>query len=185
MKELEKRGYREFIRRLEGGVRYCRVMTEEDRADSAIGRGWKGTFKAETRKEAEDGLRKRSYDWEWIKAKSSDGVEEEDEWLLKEITPVLDAIRVNANGEKVFFNQIVAAWNGWRDKYNSPKDCVRFADGTPLDEDVMKVASDLLDECSVAFRWEKGDILLIDNTSVMHARRSFKGKRKVLASLAK
>ena len=35
----------------------------------------------------------------------------------------------------------------------------------------------------MAFKWEKGDVILIDNRTVMHSRRPFEGKRKILASL--
>ena len=32
--------------------------------------------------------------------------------------------------------------------------------------------------------WQVGDVVLIDNTAVMHARKPFVGERKVVASLA-
>jgi alpha-ketoglutarate-dependent taurine dioxygenase len=38
-------------------------------------------------------------------------------------------------------------------------------------------------EC-VAFRWQKGDLLVIDNALVMHSRRPFTGPRRILASIA-
>lgn len=177
VKELEKRGYEEFLKKLENGVRYYRVMTGYDRSDSAIGRGWKATLNVENRRDAEKVLKGRGYDWEWI----GDG----EDAMLKEITPLLDAIRVNKNGEKVFFNQLVAAWTGWRDEFNTPENCVRYADCSPLDQKAMEAARDIMEDCCVDFPWHTGDILYIDNTSAMHARRSFQGERRILASLAK
>lgn len=49
----------------------------------------------------------------------------------------------------------------------------------------MKIesASNIADEITFDINWEKGDILLIDNYVSMHGRRTFKGERKVLASL--
>ena len=35
----------------------------------------------------------------------------------------------------------------------------------------------------MAFKWEKGDVILIDNRTVMHSRRPFEGPRRILASL--
>lgn len=35
----------------------------------------------------------------------------------------------------------------------------------------------------MALKWAKGDVILIDNRTVMHSRRPFDGKRKILASL--
>ena len=32
--------------------------------------------------------------------------------------------------------------------------------------------------------WKKGDVLLIDNRLVLHARRSFSGPRRILASIS-
>ncbi|KAE8655481.1 Clavaminate synthase-like protein [Hibiscus syriacus] len=47
--------------------------------------------------------------------------------------------------------------------------------------DYLKI---LEDECA-AFPWKKGDVLLIDNWAVLHARRPFDPPRRVLASLCK
>ncbi len=36
---------------------------------------------------------------------------------------------------------------------------------------------------AVNIEWKKGDVALLDNRLVMHARRAFEGPRKVFASL--
>jgi len=36
---------------------------------------------------------------------------------------------------------------------------------------------------TVVFRWETGDVLLLDNMLVAHGRRPFKGDRKIVAAL--
>jgi len=75
----------EFVAKLEQhGVIYNRSMTAHDRPDSPLGRGWKSTFSATTKEEAEDKLRKKNYSWEWS---------END--VLREITPILPAVRVD------------------------------------------------------------------------------------------
>jgi alpha-ketoglutarate-dependent taurine dioxygenase len=35
----------------------------------------------------------------------------------------------------------------------------------------------------VVFRWQKGDIIAIDNWTVMHARKTFVRPRRILAAL--
>ena len=47
----------------------------------------------------------------------------------------------------------------------------------------MAVAIDLSDELTADLQWQPGDVALLDNYLVMHGRRPFSGKRRVLASL--
>ena len=61
---------------------------------------------------------------------------------------------------------------------------MRCGDDTPVDGDVLlETAKAMTEEC-VAFKWKKGDVLLIDNALVMHSRRPFAGARRILASIA-
>lgn len=46
-------------------------------------------------------------------------------------------------------------------------------------------AKDLCEANAVEIEWQQGDVALLDNYLVMHARRPFEGPRKVLASLVK
>ena len=49
-------------------------------------------------------------------------------------------------------------------------------------DDVAK-CSEILDRLSVSFKWKKGDIVVIDNKLVMHARKNFVPPRRILAAL--
>ena len=58
-----------------------------------------------------------------------------------------------------------------------------YGDGGEIpgaDLDVVRAA---FEAESVVFRWEAGDVLLLDNMLVAHGRRPFKGNRKVVAAL--
>jgi hypothetical protein len=58
-------------------------------------------------------------------------------------------------------------------------------EGRYLDAAAIEEAARVMQEVCVAFPWRRGDVLLLDNRTVMHARRSFEGPRRILASLAR
>jgi hypothetical protein len=157
----------------EKGLRYSNVMPAENDPKSGMGRSWKSTLRAETREEAESRLREIGYDWEWL----PDG-------SLRATTPVLPAVFEVSPGRKTFFNQLIAAFQGWKDDRNDPAKAIRFGDGSPLDRDAVNVATELAYELAFDLPWQRGDAVLVDNLLAMHGRRTFRGTRKVLASLA-
>jgi len=96
---------------------------------------------------------------------------------------VLPAVRLLADGRMSFFNQLIAAFQGWKDERNDPSKAITFGDDTPLDRDAVDVATRLGEELSFNVPWRRGDVALVDNYVTMHGRRAFTGTRKVLASL--
>lgn len=87
---------------------------------------------------------------------------------------------------KIWFNSLVAAYLGWKDRRNDPTKAVTFGDGKPiLPNEVVHDCLRIFEDESVAVPWEKGDVLLIDNMAVLHSRNSYTPPRRVLASLAK
>jgi alpha-ketoglutarate-dependent taurine dioxygenase len=154
------------------GLRYSNVMPAEDDLASGMGRSWQNTLKAGTRSEAERRLRVLGYSWNWL----PDG-------CLRATTPVLPAVRTLSNGRKSFFNQLTAAFRGWKDSRNNPMKAITFGDGSPLDRDAVLAAAEIGDGLSFDLGWEHGDVVLVDNYMTMHGRRTFAGTRKILASL--
>lgn len=59
-----------------------------------------------------------------------------------------------------------------------------FADGTPIPDALLDDVRGVLDSETVSFRWEDGDVLMLDNMLVAHARSPFKGPRKVVVAMA-
>ena len=155
------------------GLKYSNVMPGEDDAASGMGRSWQSTFHADRREQAEQRMTDLGYSWEWL-----------DDGCLRATTPVLPAVRVAANGRKVFFNQLIAAFKGWKDSRNDPAKSITLGDGTPLDRDTVLMVADLAEELTFDVPWQQGDVALVDNVLVMHGRRTFEGKRKIMASLA-
>lgn len=88
-------------------------------------------------------------------------------------------------GRTVWFNSIVAAFTGWKDRRNDPRKAVVFGDGGEMDADVLGRCLEIMNELAVAFDWEEGDVLMVDNWVAMHSRNSFERERVVYASLWK
>lgn len=156
------------------GVRYTNVMPAQNDAGSGQGRSWSSTLGVDSRVAAEARLRELGYAFEWLEDGS-----------LRATSPRLDAIRTLPDGRRVFFNQLIAAWRGWKDTRNTPSKAVMFGDGTPIGAADMEAAVRLSDELSADVAWQQGDVVLVDNFLVMHGRRPFQGRRRVLASLIK
>ena len=117
-------------------------------------------------------MRQLGYSWEWLEDGS-----------LRTTTPVLPAVRELPNGRQSFFNQLIAASQGWKDSRNDPSKSIVYGDGSPLGRDDVVLAARLAEEITMDIPWQEGDVALIDNYVTMHGRRTFSGTRKVLASL--
>jgi alpha-ketoglutarate-dependent taurine dioxygenase len=163
----------DFVARVrEKGVRYTNVMPSDDDASSGQGRSWRSTLSVADRDTAEIRLGELGYDWEW-----------QEDGSMRARTPVLDAVRTLPDGRETFFNQLIAAFRGWADSRNDPGRAITFGDGEPIMMADMAPAIAIADELTYDVVWQSGDVALIDNFLVMHGRRPFEGRRRVLASL--
>jgi len=168
-----QREFPEFASRCENlGLKYTNVMPGGNDAGSGMGRSWQSTLRATDRDAAERTLSHLGYSWEWL----ADG-------CLRATTPRLPAVRKLNDGRKTFFNQLIAAFQGWKDSRNDPSKSITFGDGTRLDPDVVHTIVGLADRFTFEMNWRHGDVVLVDNIVTMHGRRTFRGKRRVLASL--
>jgi alpha-ketoglutarate-dependent taurine dioxygenase len=61
---------------------------------------------------------------------------------------------------------------------------VRFGDGAPIDETWLVKIRETMEGKSVLFRWQEGDLLLLDNVLVSHGRMPFRGPRKILVAMS-
>ena len=156
------------------GVCYVRIMPDQDDVTSAIGRSWRSTFQTNDKMEAEQKMKEAGMTWEWL----SNGD-------LKTRTDALPAIRIEERTQqKTFFNSMVAAYTGWIDSRNDPKQSVLCGDGSSVDGSVLELTASRMKADSVAIQWQKGDVLCIDNHLVLHAREPFSGERRILATIS-
>ncbi|KAL3490021.1 hypothetical protein BJX62DRAFT_238475 [Aspergillus germanicus] len=107
---------------------------------------------------------------------------------------VLPAIRTHEDsGRPAFFNNIVSRFLNAlaaetlhpphvtaEGRYQPP---AFYGDGSLIPEKYLHSAVEIIKETRALVSWTKGDVLLLDNHAVQHAREPWTGPRKLLASL--
>lgn len=58
-----------------------------------------------------------------------------------------------------------------------------YGDGSEIEPEVIEEIGGAFDATRVTFKWEMGDLLLLDNMLTAHGRSSYTGQRKVLVSM--
>lgn len=84
-------------------------------------------------------------------------------------TKLLPAVKVDLRGgtqRPVFFNQIVAVFEGWNDSRNVGARALTDSRGQHLDAEAVAFASRALDDASVAFKWHKVCVLILRKISL-------------------
>lgn len=159
----------------EKGLKYTTVMPAMDDPKSGQGRGWGSTLSVETKEQAEKKLKELGYSWEWLEDGS-----------LRAVTPVLPAVLKLDNGKQVFFNQLIAAYMGWKGVRENPSSAITFGDGSAIPKEGLERINELSKEFTFDLPWQDGDVAIVDNYMAMHGRRPFSGERKrqVLVALA-
>jgi hypothetical protein len=60
---------------------------------------------------------------------------------------------------------------------------VYYGDGSPIEDSLVAEIRDLYWRTSVAFPWQEGDVLMLDNMLTAHARNPFAGERKIVVAM--
>lgn len=157
------------------GLKYTTQMPLKDDHESGQGRSWKSTLSVESKQHAESKLSELGYSWEWM-----------DDDSLRATTPVLPAVVELDNGKKVFYNQLIAAYLGWKGVKENPSSAITFGDGSFIPASSLKLVAALANQFTFELEWQDSDVVLVDNYMTMHGRKPFSGnrKRQVLVTLA-
>jgi alpha-ketoglutarate-dependent taurine dioxygenase len=59
-----------------------------------------------------------------------------------------------------------------------------YGDGTKIEDSILEEIRGVYDELAVSFRWQEGDIMMLDNFLASHGRESYVGPRRVVVAMA-
>ncbi len=144
---------------------------------------WQSVFQTESREKVQEYCWENDINCEWI-----------DNKLLRTSGIAQGVASHPITHEKVFFNQAhlfhasslgVLHAEALMSLYGVDRlpRHARFGDGGEIPDADLRRVSEAFRKHAIMFRWQKGDVLVLDNMSYAHGRRPFKGSRKVLAAL--
>ena len=176
-REVYRRLDSALVRRFEEkGLMYVRNFTD------GLDVNWRDFFHTDDRGKVEEMCRFAGMEFEW----------REDGLTTRQVGPaVLEHPRT---GEKIFFNQIQLHHPACLDPElrdslfavfpaeRLPRN-VHYGDGTPIEDAVVRDILEIYWQASVSFPWQAGDLLLLDNMLVAHARNPFVGPRKIVVAM--
>lgn len=147
---------------------------------------WIQVFETDSKEEVERKCQEHEFEYQWTK----------NGWL--QISQVRPAIMAHPEtGEKVWFNQahlydfspkLLGMWRyiGAKIFYCRPHTKLHqifYGDHTLIPRADLYHILDVLDAQTIAFPWQKGDLLVLDNVLTMHGRATFEGKRRILTAM--
>jgi alpha-ketoglutarate-dependent taurine dioxygenase len=145
---------------------------------------WQEVFQTDDKKQVEQYCDDNDIQYQW----HDDG-----RLSTKQVNPAT-AVHPHS-GEEVWFNQAhlfhySALSEQMRDtmldtfdQQSMPRNAF-FGDGTVLNEEELEIIREAYQQHTIHFKWQKQDVLLLDNMMFTHGRQPFKGDRKVLVGMA-
>ena len=145
---------------------------------------WQDFFKTGDPAEVEARCRAAGAEFQWF---------DDDVLQIRTFCPAV--IRHPLTGERAFFNQVQL-----HHPYNLggeiregllelvgeellPRN-VRYGDGSVIEDEVMELIGRTYEACAVRFDWQEGDVIMLDNMLVAHARDPYEGPRKIAVAMS-
>ncbi|HEX5655886.1 MAG TPA: amino acid adenylation domain-containing protein [Polyangiales bacterium] len=60
---------------------------------------------------------------------------------------------------------------------------VSYGDGSPIDRETTRAIGEAYERCAVRLPWQAGDLIVLDNMLVAHARDPYRGARKIVVAM--
>jgi len=149
------------------GVKYVRILAPE-------GHGWQSIFQTSDKVELERKLQELDITWEWLPEDS-----------IKVVSPVLKVTKEDTRTGKIsWFNSISTALTGSKGA-NGSLEAVLLSDDSPFPTNVLHRSLAIAKELAVSLKWQRGDVVIVDNLVTMHGSASIGNKGPVQVSLWK
>lgn len=151
--------------------------------NDGFGLPWQDVFQTTDRAEVEEYCRNNGITYEW---------KEGDRLRTRQVRPAIR--RHPKTGEEVWFNHaaffhITSQEPEMREallaelgEENLPYNTY-YGDGSPIAPEVAEHLRAAYREETVKFPWQPGDVMLLDNMTVAHAREPYKGPREVIVAM--
>lgn len=160
------------------GVMYLRNFGD------GCGLTWQQAFQTADPAEVESYCRSAAMEWEWKPG---------GRLRTRAVRPAVATHP--ATGEAVWFNQVTLfhpaaldpATRGFLTAEFAPEDmplAVLYGDGGPIEDEVVAALLVAYRQETMAFPWQRGDLLALDNLLVAHGRNPFQGPREILVAMA-
>ncbi|XP_024543362.1 clavaminate synthase-like protein At3g21360 [Selaginella moellendorffii] len=170
-----------------GHVVYKRILERDHLAKQLLDKGrivhcsflsenaWKSRLSAGDKQSAEIKAAEKNIGLTWLP----------DGGVFLERKPVAPLFRKDTAGRMAFFSALGFFVEVRKKHKDLPATTLKFEDGTLLEDQAANELVEIMLEEEVAFPWEKGDILLVDNSAVLHSReKCLSRERQILISLA-
>lgn len=144
---------------------------------------WQDFFRTDEKTAVAEACRENGVEYTWLK---DGGLQ------TRQVCPAIT--KHPKTGEWVFFNQVQLHHVSYLESTvresllallgmeRLPRN-VYFGDGSTIDNAVAREIGEIYERTAVRFAWQAGDLLLLDNMLVAHARDPYKGPRKIVVAM--
>jgi len=149
-----------------------------------FGKSWSEVFEINSKNQLEKQLNDLNIKFKW----KNNG--------LLQIEEIVNPIITHPKtGEKIFFSQadqwhpsnlgedVVSILKEIMPKEDFYHNCC-YGDNSEISIEDLNVIRNVVNSEKVSFKWQKGDLLILDNLISMHGRNSFSGERRILVAMS-